>query len=154
MVLRCAAHCGTLHAVTPEHDPEQPPGISPPDSSTTPDGAHATDDIGWLAVPDIMEWTGASLPQVRGWLHERELIGVRRGPNHAVMVPERFLTQDGPLASLRGTITVLADSGLDDSEIVEWLHRPDADLTGGSAIEALQAGRKSEVRRRAQEVAF
>lgn len=108
----------------------------------------------WLAVPDIMELTGASLPTVRGWLDERQVIGLRRGPNNAVMVPAQFVDADGPLGSLRGTITVLGDSGLDDAEIITWLYRPDDTLTGGSAIEALVAGRKAEVRRRAQEAAF
>lgn len=109
---------------------------------------------GWLAVPDIMELTGASLPQVRSWLDDRELLGVRRGPNNAVMVPATFLTEDGPVPTLKGTVTVLSDHGLQDAEIIEWLHVPDDTLTGGSAIASLRAGQKSEVRRRAQEAAF
>lgn len=109
---------------------------------------------GWLAVPDIMELTGASLPTVKGWLADRELLGVRRGPNRAVMVPAGFLQETGPLRHLKGTITVLGDSGLDDTEVIEWLHRPDDSYPEGSAMSALRAGRKTEVRRRAQEIAF
>ncbi|GAA5162005.1 Rv2175c family DNA-binding protein [Ornithinimicrobium tianjinense] len=108
----------------------------------------------WLAVPDIMERTGARLTDVRRWLHDRELIGQRRGPNNAVMVPATFLVEDGPLPSLRGTVSVLADNGLTDEEIIGWLHAADDSLTGGSAIESLRAGQKTEVRRRAQEQAF
>lgn len=108
----------------------------------------------WLAVPDIMELTGASLPQVRTWLQHRELVGVRRGPNNAVMVPASFVTREGPVQTLRGTVTVLADGGMEDPEIIDWLHRPDDTLEGGSAISALRAGRRAEVRKRAQEVAF
>ncbi|MGB3828421.1 MAG: Rv2175c family DNA-binding protein [Ornithinimicrobium sp.] len=108
----------------------------------------------WLAVPDIMERTGRSLPTVRTWLQERDLVGMRRGPNHAMMVPSAFVTDQGPLKSLRGTVSVLADSGMSDDEILEWLGRPDDTLLGGSPIGALEGGHKTEVRRRAQEEAF
>lgn len=108
----------------------------------------------WLAVPDIMERTGARLTEVKRWLADRELIGQRRGPNNALMVPATFLVEDGPLPALRGTVTVLSDNGLADEEIIEWLHAPDDTLAGGSAIASLRAGNKSEVRRRAQEQAF
>jgi hypothetical protein len=108
----------------------------------------------WLTLPEIMERTGASLPDVKRWLQERELVGMRRGPNRAVMVPAGFVLDDGPVPSLRGTVSVLADGGFSDEEIIGWLHRPDDSLIGGSAIASLRAGSKSEVRRRAQEVAF
>lgn len=117
------------------------------------DSAVIPDDQ-WLAVPDIIELTGARFTVVKAWLQDRELVGLRRGPNNAVMVPAAFLTEQGPVKNLRGTITVLADSGLTDEEIIEWLHRPDDSLPGGSAIEALRLGVKTEVRRRAQELAF
>lgn len=101
-----------------------------------------------------MERTGASLQQVKGWLQDREVLGRRRGANNAVMVPSTFLDEQGPLPALRGTITVLADNGLSDEEIIDWLHTPDDTLTGGSAIASLHEGAKTEVRRRAQEQAF
>lgn len=108
----------------------------------------------WLTLPEIMERTGARLPEVKRWLQDRELIGMRRGPNRALMVPAGFLQDDGPLPALRGTLTVLADGGFSDEEIIDWLHRPDDTLDGGSAIASLRSGSKTEVRRRAREVAF
>jgi hypothetical protein len=105
-------------------------------------------------VPEIMERTGAGLTVVRRWLQDHELVGVRRGDNRAIMVPASFLTDEGPVPALRGTVNVLADSGFSDEEIIGWLHQPDETLIGGSAIESLRAGSKTEVRRRAQEVAF
>ncbi len=102
----------------------------------------------------MMELTGSSLPTVRGWLQDRELVGARRGPNRATMVPASFLTQAGPLKALRGTITVLGDSGMGDAEIIDWLIREDDTLTGGSAIASLREGNKTEVRRRAAEEAY
>jgi hypothetical protein len=111
-------------------------------------------DDAWLTVPAIVELTGRPLQTVRKWLQDRELVGVRRGPNRAVMVPASFLTEEGPLVSLRGTIVVLTDGGMSDEEVIRWLHDPDDTLVGGSAIASLRAGSKSEVRRRAQEHAF
>ena len=108
----------------------------------------------WLSVPDIVELSGAKVTEVRRWLHERELVGRRRGPNNAVMVPATFLQDGRPLSSLRGTVTVLADSGWSDDEIIDWLHAADDTLPGGSAIASLRSGSKTEVRRRAQEQAF
>lgn len=108
----------------------------------------------WLTVPEIMELTGAGLTVVKRWLQDRELVGMRRGGNRAVMVPASFVTEEGPVPSLRGTVSVLADSGYSDEEIIAWLHQPDETLVGGSAIASLRAGSKTEVRRRAQEVAF
>ena len=52
------------------------------------------------------------------------------------------------LASLHGTITVLADAGFSDEEAIVWLFTQD-DLLGTTPIDALRAGRKTEVRRRA-----
>ncbi|WP_228255234.1 Rv2175c family DNA-binding protein [Ornithinimicrobium avium] len=113
-----------------------------------------TEPVEWLTVPEIMERTGAPLQAVKRWLQDRELVGVRRGPNRAVMVPAGFLLDDGPLPALRGTLTVLSDGGFSDAEIIAWLHEPDETLIGGSAIASLRTGSKTEVRRRAQERAF
>ncbi len=101
-----------------------------------------------------MERTGVSLQQARRWVQERDVVGLRRGPGAVLMVPAGFFVDDGPLPALRGTITVLADGGLSDEEIVSWLHAPDDSLSGGSALASLHAGAKTEVRRRAQEQAF
>ena len=61
----------------------------------------------------------------------------------------------GPLPGLPGTFTVLADSRMADAEILRWLFTPDATLPApGAPIDALIAGFKTEVRRRAMEAAF
>ncbi|WP_235585654.1 Rv2175c family DNA-binding protein [Serinicoccus chungangensis] len=108
----------------------------------------------WWTIPEVMERTGVSLQQARRWVQERDVVGLRRGPDAVLMVPAGFFVDDGPLPALRGTITVLADGGQSDEEIVSWLHAPDDSLPGGSALASLHAGAKTEVRRRAQEQAF
>ena len=45
--------------------------------------------------------------------------------------------------------------GMDDDEIIEWMFTPDPTLpVEGAPIDALRAGHKTEIRRRAQELAF
>jgi Rv2175c C-terminal domain of unknown function len=68
-------------------------------------------------------------------------------------VPAVLLSEGGPLPELRGTLTVLADSGYDDEAAVRWLFTPDGSLPG-RPVDALREGRKTEVRRRAQALAF
>ena len=70
-------------------------------------------------------------------------------------MPAEFLDETGPLAALRGTFTVLADGGMSDEEIIAWLFAADPTLpVDGAPIDAIRAGHKTEVRRRAMETAF
>jgi hypothetical protein len=57
-----------------------------------------------------------------------------------------FIRDGHPIASLRGTVIVLHDAGFSDDEAIDWLLTPE-DSIGLAPIEALRAGRKSEVRR-------
>lgn len=109
----------------------------------------------WLTVPDIAERLGVPLSRVRQLLADRELLGARIGERRVMAVPEKFLDETGPRPELRGTFTVLADGGYDDEEIITWLFTPDATLpVEGAPIDAMRAGHKTEIRRRAQELAF
>ena len=108
----------------------------------------------WLTVPDVAERLGVSLAAVRRMIEDRQLVAWRVGERHVVSVPERFL-DDTVLPHLPGTFTVLADGGMNDEELLRWLFTPDSTLpAGGSPVEALGAGFKTEVRRRAMESAW
>ena len=52
-----------------------------------------------------------------------------------------------------GTVTLLADAGFSNEDTLRWLFTEDPSLPG-SPIEALRSGRKTEIRRRAQALAF
>jgi len=143
-------------------------GVSSHDSATDPAGppaalaadAAADDSLDalvsqWLSVPEAAQLQGISLSDVRGQLKERQLVGVRRGPNNAVAIPAAFVTDEGPRPQLRGTVMVLADGGMSDAELVRWLFTRDDTLPeDGTPIGCLLAGHKTEIRRRAMETAF
>ncbi len=57
------------------------------------------------------------------------------------------------MESLKGTIIVLADAGYSDEELITWLFTQDDSLRG-RPIDALREGRKTEIRRRAQSLAW
>lgn len=108
----------------------------------------------WLSVPDVAERLGLPLSAVRRMIEDRELLALRLGERRVVSVPESFL-DEAVLRHLRGTFTVLSDGGMDDAEILRWLFTPDDTLpVTGTPVDALAAGFKTEVRRRAMEQAF
>lgn len=108
----------------------------------------------WLTVPDLAERLGVPLSAVRRMIDDRELLSARVGERKVVGVPAKFL-DEAALPHLRGTFTVLADAGMKDHEILRWLFTPDSTLpVQGAPIDALIAGFKTEVRRRAMEQAF
>lgn len=107
----------------------------------------------WLTLPDLAARLGTSPNGVRRLLEERELVGLRRGTPKVLSVPAAFLDGAAPLPALKGTVTVLGDNGFSDAEIIEWLFTADPTLPGGGthAVDAMRAGFKTEVRRRAME---
>lgn len=108
---------------------------------------YATD---WLTLPDLVEILGEPLGRVRRLLDDSFLVGSRR--DGVLRVPAVFIVDDRPLPSLRGTIMVLHDAGFDADETIDWLLTPEESI-GVAPIEALLAGRKSEVRRVAASLA-
>lgn len=117
------------------------------------------DEQNWLSLPDVAEAIDVPLRTVRGYLRDRILVAARRGENNALAVPADFLVpaqepgRQSVLASLRGTVTLLADSGYEDEEIVSWLLRENEEL-GDTPLATLRGGRTRAVRRAAQALAF
>jgi hypothetical protein len=109
----------------------------------------------WLSVPECAEILGVPLSRVREFLRERHLIAVRRGENNALYLPAGQIVDgdNGPeiLATVRGTIMVLADARLSDDVIVEWLTTVH-DQLGETPLDALRSGKRAPVRRLAQTV--
>lgn len=108
-----------------------------------------------MSVPECAEVLGVPLSRVREFLRERYLIAVRRGENNALYLPAGQIIdgEAGPeiLATVRGTVMVLADAALSDDVIVEWLMTVNDEL-GESPLDALRSGKRAPVRRLAQAV--
>ncbi len=107
----------------------------------------------WLPLPDVAQQLGASITQVHGLINDRSLIAVRIGDRAIRSVPADFLMEGSVLESLKGTIMVLADAGYSDEEMIIWLFTDDESLPG-KPVDALRSGRKTEIRRRAQALAW
>lgn len=115
----------------------------------------------WLTIPDLAEALGTDAGKARRLVADRRLVAVPRGEREILSVPARFLLRgaDGqvePVPALQGTLVVLSDAGFSDAESVRWLFTPDPTLESlgqdrpRTPIDALVAGHKTEIRRRAQ----
>lgn len=107
----------------------------------------------WLTLPDVSERLDLPVNKVHSLLDERSLVAARIGERKIRSIPAAFLVEGHVLESLKGTIMVLSDAGYDDEEMLRWLFTADDSLPG-RPIDALRAGRKSEIRRRAQVLAW
>jgi hypothetical protein len=107
----------------------------------------------WLPLPDVAQLLDVSITRVHGLLDERALAALRIGERRIRSVPAAFLQDGHVVDSLKGTIVVLADAGFSDEELIGWLFTPDESLRG-RPIDALREGRKTEIRRRAQSLAW
>ncbi|MFE6865151.1 Rv2175c family DNA-binding protein [Kitasatospora sp. NPDC057692] len=107
----------------------------------------------WLYLPDISEKWGLVVTEVRNMVKKGDLIAVRRGPNKSLQVPAAFIDETGPVKHLIGTLTVLRDSGFSDDEILVWMFTEDPSLPG-TPMQALWENRATEVKRRAQAMAW
>ena len=107
----------------------------------------------WLPLPDVAELLDVSVTKVHGLLDERALAALRVGERKIRSVPAAFLQDGHVVESLKGTIVVLSDAGYSDEELITWLFTPDDSLRG-RPIDALREGRKTEIRRRAQSLAW
>lgn len=107
----------------------------------------------WLALPDVAELLDLPITRVHSLIEERAVLALRIGERKIRSVPAQFFTENGPLDSLKGTFAVLLDAGYSDEEAIAWLFTPDDSLPG-RPVDALHAGRKTEIRRRAQSLAW
>lgn len=107
----------------------------------------------WLPLPDVAELLEVSITKVHGLLDERALVAIRRGERNVRSIPAQFIQDGHVVDSLKGTVAVLSDAGYTDEELIVWLFTPDESLRG-RPIDALREGRKTEIRRRAQSLAW
>ncbi|GAA4230273.1 Rv2175c family DNA-binding protein [Actinomadura meridiana] len=105
----------------------------------------------WLALKDAAALLGIKPNRIKQLISEHRLLAVRRGGEP--MVPAAFIKDGQVIKGLPGTLTLLSDAGFDDIETIRWLFTAD-DTLPGTPVDALAENRGTEVRRRAQALAF
>jgi hypothetical protein len=107
----------------------------------------------WLTVPDVADQLGIDASKVRQLVRDRKVLAVRRGEPSRLEIPAAFIRDGEVLKGLPGLLTVLADAGYDDDSALRWLFTADDSLPG-TPVQALAQNRGTEVKRRAQALAF
>lgn len=102
-----------------------------------------------LSFREVAEKLDVPVTKVHKLVKEHALLAATVGEDQSRVIPAKFLREAEILESLKGTITVLDDAGFTEDEILRWLFTEDPSLDG-SPIDSLRAGRKTEIRRRAQ----
>lgn len=122
-------------------------------AETDPADAAERAVVQWLTVPEVGELLGLDVLKVRGLLKDRQLLARRRGGRAVLQIPADFVLDGVIVKGLPGTLSVLADAGYDDDDALRWLFTAD-DTLPGTPVAALRENRGTEVRRRAQALAF
>ena len=109
-------------------------------------------------VPEWVDWAGAAellgvtVAKVRTMVKDHHLAEAVPTPGDPPQIPADLIQDGLPVKGLAGLLTVMHDNGYDDRECIAWLFL-DQDLPG-RPIDALRENRGSEVKRRAQAMAF
>ena len=106
----------------------------------------------WLEGSEVADQLGVSVGTVRTMIREHQLAAAVPWERAGQRVPALFIQDGEPVKGLPGLVTMMHDNGYDDREIIAWVFL-DADLPG-RPIDALRENRGSEVKRRAQSMAF
>jgi hypothetical protein len=123
--------------------------------TTDPDTDSGLDAL----VGEWLDWAacgaelGVPASRVGRLVQEHQLAGAVPRPGAGQHVPRAFVHDGVIVKGVPGVITVLHDGGYDDRWIIRWLFTAD-DTLPGRPIDALRENRGSEVKRRAQALAF
>lgn len=119
-----------------------------------PETRELADLVGeWLEWSQAADLLQVSVSKVRQLIREHQLAAVVPVPGAGQQVPADLLLDGLVVKGVPGVLTVLHDGGYDDRAILTWLFTPDDSLPG-RPIDALRENRGSEVKRRAQAMAF
>ena len=110
-------------------------------------------------ISDWCDWKatgaalGVSVSKVRQLIREHQLAAAVPTPGAGQQVPAELVMDGAVVKGVPGLLTLLADGGWSDREMLTWLFTPDDSLPG-RPIDALRENRGSEVKRRAQALAL
>jgi hypothetical protein len=106
--------------------------------------------LDWAAAADRL---GVSVSKVRQLIREHQLAAAVPTPGAGQQVPAALIADGLVVKGVPGVLTVLHDGGYDDRAALTWLFTPD-DTLPGRPIDALRENRGTEIKRRAQAMAF
>ncbi len=104
-----------------------------------------------LSYTDAAERLGVGIAGVKQLVGDYKLLAVKTDAGLAI--PADVLDGDIPVKHLSGVLTLLHDAGYSPEESYTWLNTPDESLPG-TPLQALHENRATEVKRRAQALAF
>jgi len=107
----------------------------------------------WLDWSEAADRLGVSVSKVRQLIREHQLAAAVPTSGAGQKVPAALVMDGQIVKGVPGVLTVLHDGGYDDREALTWLFTFD-DTIPGRPIDALRENRGSEVKRRAQAMAF
>lgn len=107
----------------------------------------------WLTLDQAAQAAGVSASRVKQWVKEGRLLAAYRRSGGGLQIPAAFLHEGQIVKGLPGTLTLLSDAGFDDAATLRWMFTAD-DTLPGTPIQALRENRGTEIRRRAQALAF
>jgi hypothetical protein len=104
-----------------------------------------------LSLTDAASRLGIAVSGVKQMVKDHKLLAVQT--DDGLAVPAEALDGDVPVKHLSGVLTLLHDAGYTAEESYVWLTTDDASLPG-TPFQALHENRATEVKRRAQALAF
>jgi hypothetical protein len=105
-----------------------------------------------LTVPDVAELMGTDVLRVRALISDGAILA-HRGDDGILRIPAAFVQDGAVLKHLTAVLTLLRDGGFTDDDAWTWLFTPDETLPG-TPVDALVENRGTEVKRRAQALAW
>ncbi|MEO3783363.1 Rv2175c family DNA-binding protein [Actinocorallia sp. B10E7] len=107
----------------------------------------------WLTFAEAGQVAGVPASRVKQWVKEGKLLAAYRQSGGGPQIPAAFLAEGQVVKGLPGTLTLLSDAGFDETAALRWLFTGD-DTLPGTPVQALRENRGTEIRRRAQALAF
>ena len=104
-----------------------------------------------LSYTDVAERLGVGITGVKALITDHRLLALKTPDGMAV--PSACLDGDEPVKHLSGVLTLLHDAGYSPDEAYAWMTTEDPSLPG-SPLQALHENRATEIKRRAQALAF
>ena len=106
----------------------------------------------WIDWAEAGRRLGVPTSRIRSMIADHQIAAAVPRPRAGQQVPALFIADGELVKGLSGVVTVLHDGGYTDREIIAWLFLDQG--FPGRGIDALRENRGSEVKRRAQAMAW